>query len=204
MGSSSIAAKVVGIAAFLAFVAGVTHSHSARTDTSAAVRALDADLRAHDSATEVLGRWCASRRLADPPVIRAMRDEAVDKPAGRQIRALLKLGLNEPVRYRRVRLVCGSHALSNADNWYVPDRLTPDMNRQLDQTDIPFGLVVKPLGYHRVRLASTLLLNRDGTSRAGQGVLRHEALLVEASGLPFSLVVETYTPDVVTLSPPDR
>jgi hypothetical protein len=204
MGSSLIATKVAWIAVCLAVAAGVTHSYSAGTDASAVVRTLDADLLAHESATEVLGRWCASRHLADPPVIRALRDGAVNKPAGRHIRALLQLGANEPVRYRRVRLACGSHVLSNADNWYVPDRLTPDMNRQLDKTDIPFGLAVKPLGYHRVRLSSTLLLHADGTSRPEQGVLRHEALLVPPSGPPFSLVVETYTPEVLIVSPPDR
>ena len=103
-----------------------------------------------------------------------------------------------------MRLVCGAHVLSNADNWYVPDRLTPEMNRQLDQTDTPFGLVVKPLGFRRVRRAASLLLTRNGAPRSGQGVLRHEALLVTASGLPFSFVAETYTAEIALVSPPDR
>ena len=204
MGSSLIAAKVAWIAVFLAVVAAVTHSHPADTDAVAAVRALNADLLTHDSATEVLGRWCASHRLADPPVIKALRDTSADKPADRQIRAFLQLGATEPVRYRRVRLVCGVHVLSNADNWYVPGRLTADMNRQLDETDIPFGLVVKPLAYHRIRLAATLLLHLDAKPKAAQGVLRHEALLVSASGLPLSFVAETYTPDVTIINTPDR
>jgi hypothetical protein len=28
-----------------------------------------------------------------------------------------------------------------ADNWYVPSRLTPDINKTLDMTDTPFGIV---------------------------------------------------------------
>ena len=39
--------------------------------------------------------------------------------------------------------------LSVADNWYVPSRLTPDMNRLLDDTQTPFGKVVLPLKPHR-------------------------------------------------------
>ena len=69
MGASLIVAKVVCIAVFLAVVAGVSHSQSAGTAANAAVRTLNADLLAHDSATEVLGRWCASHHLADPPCL---------------------------------------------------------------------------------------------------------------------------------------
>ena len=201
MGAPLMSAKVAWMVVCLASAAVASASHGAERDASAQMRALNADLLAHDSATEVLGGWCASRRLADPPAIRVERDMGVDKPADGQIRALLRLRANEPVRYRRVRLVCGSHVLSNADNWYVPDRLTPDMNRRLEQSDTPFGLVVKPLGYHRVRLTATLLLDHDGQPKGGQSVLRHKALLVTAAGSPFSLVVETYTRAVLDQGP---
>jgi len=43
------------------------------------------------------------------------------------------------VKYRRVQPSCGDHILSEADNWYVPRRLTPEMNRLLETTDVPFG-----------------------------------------------------------------
>ena len=36
------------------------------------------------------------------------------------------IGPDEPVAYRHVRLRCGDHVLSEADNWYVPSRLTPE------------------------------------------------------------------------------
>ena len=204
MGWPLIAAKVAGITVFLSLATAATHSHCAEPGAVVATRALNADLLAHDSATEVLGRLCAMRHLADPPTIRAVRDTRVDKPADSHVRALLQLRPDEPVRYRRVRLVCGSHVLSNADNWYVPDRLTADMNRKLDQTDTPFGLVVRPLGYHRVRMAARVLLNGDGQPRAGQDILRHEALLIAASGRPLSFVAETYTSDAALVMPPGR
>ena len=126
------------------------------------------------------------------------------KPADARIRALLRLGAADPVRYRHVRLVCGSHVLSNADNWYVPDRLTPEMNRQLDETDIPFGLIVKSLGFHRVRLAASLLLSRAGRPATGAGCPAARGAVGHSLGLPFSFVIETYTADVTISIAPGR
>ena len=138
------------------------------------------------SATVTLGQWCAREKLADPPVIRAER-VAANKPATADVRALLQVGANEAVRYRRVRLMCGRHVLSEADNWYVPSRLTPAMNTALDTTDTPFGAAVKALDFHRRTL--------DAAPAPGT-VLRVRALLLTPDAVPFSLVVENYTPDL--------
>src|SRR5690349_20066798 len=101
------------------------------------------------SATQFLTDKCASLKLASPAVIHAVRDKNADSKAGPAIRKLLDVGSNTRLGYRRVKLTCGSHVLSEADNWYVPDRLTPDMNHALDTTDVPFGAVVKPLNFRR-------------------------------------------------------
>jgi hypothetical protein len=204
MGSPSITRKAMRMSLFVAAFAGAAHSHSARSADLSYVRLLKAELMAHDSASEVLGRWCASHHLAEPPVIRALQNPTVTKPADNRIRGLLRLTAGEPVRYRRVSLVCGAHVLSNADNWYVPDRLTPEMNRQLDSTNTPFGLVVKPLDYHRVRFAPAKPPPPDQSTTDEHEVLRNEALLIMAAGLPFSFVVETYTPEVLVVSPSHR
>lgn len=147
---------------------------------------LKADLLASGSATVTLGQWCARERLADPPVIKAER-VAADKPAPADVRALLQVGAGAPVRYRRVKLVCGAHVLSEADNWYVPSRLTPAMNAALDATDTPFGAAVKALNFHRRTL--------DAGPAPGTG-LRVRALLLTPDETPFSLVVEDYTADL--------
>jgi hypothetical protein len=107
--------------------------------------------------------------------------------------ALLAAGPDETIRYRHVRLMCGTHLLSEADNWYRPSQLTPAMNKQLDDTDIPFGTAVRPLGFHRKTLAATA----DQVSP-----LQVRALLVTESGIPFSLVVENYNRALMTGSPP--
>jgi hypothetical protein len=56
-----------------------------------------------------------------------------------------------------VRLICGGHVLSEADNWYVPARLTPEMNRVLEATDTAVGRVVQTLNFRRRTLSAKLL-----------------------------------------------
>jgi hypothetical protein len=90
-----------------------------------------------------------------------------------------------------VRLACGAQVLSHADNWYLPARLTPEMNRQLDQTETPFGTVVRPLDFHRETLEAVPLNGPDA-------ILRIRALLLTRENRPFSLVIENYRPELVT------
>jgi len=172
----------------------------------ALLQTLNADLLSHDSATLTLERWCADHRLADPPRIVVRRAHDADRPIPDELRARLAIDAAERLKYRHVELMCGAHALSEADNWYVPGRLTAEMNRQLDTTDEPFGKVVKPLGFERRTLTADLLwaplpqrweLSGAKSVNAPLGipheVLRHKAILFTTAQVPFSAVVETYT-----------
>lgn len=150
---------------------------------------LRSDLLAGASATQVLTQYCAKLKLASPPVIRAVRDQAIES-APPEVRELLKAGADETIRYRRVHLMCGDHVLSNADNWYLPSRLTPEMNKMLDETDTPFGTVVRPLGFHRKTLEASAV-------NSPTSILRVRALLLTGSDVPFSLVVENYRSELV-------
>ena len=136
----------------------------------------------------------SARKLASPAVIRAMRDRQNEKPATAEVRALLGAAPDEPIRYRRVRLMCGPHVLSEADNWYRAGALTPAMNKTLDETDTPFGTVVRPLNFTRRTLDA-------GPGGEPGTVLRVRAVLL-AGASPFSLVVENYRPALV--APPGR
>ena len=158
---------------------------TARADEAALAR-LKADLLSNPSATQVLTQWCGARKLASPAVIRAMRDKANEKPATAEVRALLGAGADEPIRYRRVKLMCGTHILSEADNWYRTGALTGAMNKTLDETDTPFGTVVRPLNFTRRTLDANT--NSDAAT-----VLRVRAVLL-AGTAPFSLVVGNYRP----------
>jgi chorismate-pyruvate lyase len=184
----------------------------ARVEVLALLQTLNADLLSHDSATLTLERWCATHRLASSPRIVAERVLGVDKPPTEVQRRELGVTLTDPVRYRRVRLLCGTTVLSEADNWYVPGRLTPDINKLLDTTDTPFGRAVQALHFRRHTISAKLLLlplpegwemsPADPSEGAGElalppEVLEHRAVLTLPDGTPFSEVVETYTNNVL-------
>jgi len=115
-----------------------------------------------------------------------------------------------------VRLRCGDKVLSEADNWYVPSRLTPEMNRALDTTDIPFGRAVKALHFQRRTLSATVLWSplpkgweMNPPAALDQAVLampyaliEHRAVLTSPDGVPVSEVVETYTREVLDFPAP--
>ncbi|MEX1829760.1 hypothetical protein [Luteibacter sp. CQ10] len=185
---------------------------ASRTQALALLQTLNADLLSHPSATLTLERWCGDHGLAGEAKIVANRVKGQDKPLPAADRDTLGIGPDEPVRYRRVRLSCGSHVLSEADNWYVPSRLTAEMNRILDSTDQPFGKVVQALHFRRQTISADLLWSplpkgwemeaplpaaHPGPLAIPHEVLRHRAVLYTEANQPFSLVVETYTADVL-------
>ncbi len=193
----------------------------ARTQVLALLETLNADLLSHDSATLTLERWCAAHRMASPAKVTATRVRGADKPLPEDLRSALSAAPNEPIAYRRVQLACGGHVLSEADNWYIPNRLTPAMNAMLNGTDTPFGKVVQPLHFHRSTLTARLLWSplpegwemlppappRPSKLAVPHSLLQHQAVLTAADGQPFSVVVETYTNEVLAWShdvPPQR
>jgi len=188
-----------------------------RVEAVALLQTLNANLLSHDSATLTLERWCDVHRLASPARIVAVRVPDGEKPVSSEQRLELGVTPAEPIRYRRVRLLCGAVVLSEADNWYVPGRLTAEMNRLLDSTEVPFGRVVQSLHFLRRTLSSTLLwfplpegweMNPIPPSAASSvltipsELLRHRALLTLPDGTPFSEVVETYTGGVLAFPVP--
>jgi hypothetical protein len=189
-----------------------TSSFIARVEALALLQTLNADLLSHDSATLTLERWCDVHKLASPPRIAALRVPDVDKAPTAEQRRELGVAPADSIRYRRVKLMCGGLVLSEADNWYVPGRLTPEMNKLLDTTDTPFGVVVRPLHFQRHTLSSTLLWlalpagwEMDAASARDVAadqpmppkLLEHRAVLTLPDGTPFSEVVETYTDNVL-------
>lgn len=184
-----------------------------RTQALAELQTLNAELLSHPSATLTLEQWCGAHHLSPDAHIVAHRVHGADKPLPDGARTLLGIGPDEPVRYRRVALSCGDVVLSDADNWYVPSRLTAAMNQQLDSSDVPFGKVVQPLHFRRQTLSADLLWSPlpqgwdAGASLPSASntplaipdhVLQHRAVLYTADNQPFSLVVESYTGRVLT------
>lgn len=184
-----------------------------RTQALAELQTLNADLLSHSSATLTLERWCGAHHLAAEAKIVAHRVQGADKPLPEGARAQLAIGPDEPVRYRRVQLACGDVVLSDADNWYVPGLLTAVMNQQLDSSDVPFGKVVQPLHFRRQTLSAELLWSplpagwdsgaplppsSDKPLTLPVHLLQHRALLYTQDNQPFSLVIESYTANVLS------
>jgi chorismate-pyruvate lyase len=213
MFAATAAISVLASSAAMADTPAWPDTYVARLEALALLQSLNANLLSHESATQTLTDWCAAHHLSTATRITAQRVKDQDKPADAEVMAALKVAPGTPIRYRRVRLACGDRVLSEADNWYLPNRLTPEMNRLLDETDTPFGVVVKSLTYQRHTLSAALLFHPlpDGWDLAPptatapgrlvipHALLQHEAVLT-TGGAPFSLVIETYTDKIL----PDR
>lgn len=152
--------------------------------------AFEQTLAAQDSATAALGQWCAARNLATPARITAslVRDADAAPPA--DLQQMLGTASATLTGYRHVRLSCGAAVLSEAHNWYLPQRLTAAMNITLATSDTPFGKVVAPLHFTRQPIDS-----RRGRAPAcpARTILSHRALLRLPDGSPLAVVVECYT-----------
>lgn len=188
-----------------------TESFLSRVETLALIETLNAELLAARSATSTLEKWCADHHMAEAPKIVAKRMIGAEKPASAETRQRLSVSDGEPVKYRHVQLVCGAHVLSEADNWYVPGRLTQEMNRQLEETETPFGKVVVALHPFRRTFEAKLLWSplpagwemgarpkeEAGASVPPHALIEHRALLYGEDQPPFSEVDETYTNGVL-------
>lgn len=181
-----------------------------RLRLQAQLQTLNADLLSHDSATAVLQALCDRRDPEAPRILARQVEVPDDLAAANAARRQLGAAANEPVRRRRVELRCGEVVLSRADNWYLPGRLTAQMNIDLESTERPFGVVIRPLGFQRRTLSSRLLFQPlppgweaadprgfDVPVSVPPNVLQHRAVLQTPDGRPFALLIETYSDRVL-------
>jgi hypothetical protein len=170
----------------LAICAVLLSSLGARAAPDARLAAFEAHLEANPSATAVLQDWCDVHAPKGTRIV-AHQVQSASVPPPENARQALAITPGEAVRYRRVQLMCGDRVLSNADNWYLPGKLTDAMNDTLEHTETPFGKAVAALHFDRRNLSTIFL------PPGGQDVLRHSAVLLTNKRQPFSFVVETYT-----------
>jgi chorismate-pyruvate lyase len=189
----------------------------ARLEALALIETLNATLLAARSATFALDKWCADHKLGGETKIRARLLRDVGKPITGEQRRRLQIDDDEPVKFRHVELTCGERVLSEADNWYVPSRLTAEMNRLLETTDTPFGRAVADLKPFRQTFAVEILwrpLDDGWEQRAPTAdhpeqilqippkLLEHRALLYTPDLKPIAEVDETYTRENLAFAPP--
>ncbi len=151
---------------------------------------LESALAARDSATVALERWCADEGIAREAPILAVRLSGHNAPTPAGLHDILAIGPEEPTGYRHVALSCGGTVLSDAHNWFVPSRLTGQMNAKLVVSDEPFGRVAASLAFRRERLESRQ--GRLAGCPSGT-VLSQRALLRLPDDRPLALLVECYT-----------
>ncbi len=188
-----------------------------RVELLALIETLNAELLSHPSATLTLERWCAGHGMAPEAKLVARLERGSSKHLQEADLKRLAVASEDELHYRRVRLFCGDKLLSEADNWYAPARLTPEMNRLLDETDAPFGRIVRDLDFKRETLSAKLLwsplpdswdmspappASAGNRLEAPDHILEHRAILRANGGAPFSFVVETYTRDVLAFPLP--
>ncbi len=166
-------------------LAGCTHSAP-----DAVISAFEANLAAHASATQALSDWCKARGIDPDGQITVQFVHAADEAPPADLRGTLRVSSDQPLGYRHVKLVCGNLVLSEAHNWFVPARLSPEMNRQLAETQVPFGKVAAGLNFTREPISSA----RRGDAGCPAGAIStHRALLRLPDGQPLALVLECYT-----------
>jgi chorismate-pyruvate lyase len=167
--------------------------------------------------TFTLDKWCADHKLGGETKIRARLRRDGDKPITAEQRRRLEIGDDEPVKFRHVELTCGDRVLSEADNWYVPSRLTAEMNQLLETTDIPFGRAVADLKPFRQTFAVEILWRPldDGWEQRARladhpkqnlqippKLFEHRALLYTPDRKPIAEVDETYSRENLAFAPP--
>jgi hypothetical protein len=189
----------------------------ARLEALALMQTLNADILASPSATLSLERWCRDHRLADEPKILARIVKTADRAPAVEQRTRLQVDNREAVKYRRVQLQCGTHVLSEAETWYVPSRLTAEMNRLLDTTDTPFGKAVAALEPYRQTFAVKMLWSplpqgwehdstrlpaaTGGALAVPDAIFEHRAILYAHDHRPFAEVDEVYQRDILAFAP---
>ncbi len=191
----------------------------ARIEALALMQTLNASLLTSRSATATLEKWCADHKMSAEPKIVARRVAAIEKQPSEETRRRLGVGAEEPVKYRRVQLACGEHVLSEADNWYVPGRLSDDINRALETTETPFGKAIAPLEPFRrtiemklrwsplpdgweVSATAALPEKASGALSIPHDLFEHTAVVYARDQRPVSEVHETYTREILDFPAP--
>jgi hypothetical protein len=189
-----------------------------RLSALALMQRLNAEILGSRSATLTLESWCRDHALAEDPRIAARLITGVDKALTAEQRQRLQV-TGEKVTYRKVELRCGAKMLSEAENWYVPGRLTAEMNSLLETTDTPFGRAVQSLEPFRQTFEVRLLWSplpdgweRDAKARPPcvttgaltipDALFEHRAVLYTRERQPFSEVHEIYQRQILSFPAP--
>lgn len=165
-------------------------------DVRERVKELSARLIEGSTATGTLHAWCEEHRLSQGPitVVRLHHAHAPEPPEDVLVKLETRPG--ETVWYRRVQLVRGSLVLSDAENWFIPQRLSPEAADILAATDIPFAVAIAPLKPFRCTLSVSFPVPTQADF--SKSVLEHEAVVLGEDGAPLAAAREKYRAELVS------
>jgi len=165
----------------------------------------EAILRAN-SATEELERWCRNSGIGDGTIValceRGARPRRLDDES---LEALYPHCVQRDIRFRKVRLATEGIVVDDAVVWYFADKLTSDICRALETTQIPFGRAIKRLEPTRRtflvrRKTPEQLFDADGSVDPASTAFEHRAVIYRADGAPVAVVHERFRA-ILTLRP---
>lgn len=141
-------------------------------------------LQDYDTATAALEAWCRRHHPcgADALAVTLLSDQPM--PPGGYC-GPLRLQAGETLHCRRVWLRWGDRVVSEAENWYVPQRLPPAMQRVLAEGIRPYGAVVAEL---RPRRATTIMLSDEQIAR-GAGIVLTQLAQAQVFSPPHAFVL---------------
>jgi hypothetical protein len=166
---------------------------TAQSPIPALIQDLSARLISGATATETLLAWCDEHGLSDGPITVEIRQRFSPAVVPDDVLPALRLDPCEAISYRHVQLMRGSLPLAAAENWFVPQRLTADMNEALIRTNVPFGRVIAPLHPSRRTLAAHLPPHSEIS-------LLHEAVILSNAGTALAFVKESYFSALVSFA----
>lgn len=182
-------------------------AHYERFCTVVRVRNLSYHLLRAPTATEALEAWCEEYDLSTGSITAMKRVDSSPRYIDEEALDDLWLQPNEWLEPRRVLLVRGGLPLCEADNWFVPQRLPPDVRTALKTTNVPFGAAIRDLHPARrtyfVRFASFASEDSPATdfslpvlSRSAV-ILEHRAMVFDGDRRPLAVVTERYLASLV-------
>jgi len=189
----------------------------ARLEATALLQSLNVELLTSDSEQQTLGRWCSSHGLVSNPQISIERVlDAEERPTEAQ-RKMLATSAKEPIRHRKVQVLCGATVLLEADDWYLPSRVSAQVNALIESTALPFETA--QIGHFRRRIVSATILWPQLPELWGLGteesatesqamrppparVLTHHVLVTLPDGTPFGEAKENYMRSVLAFPCP--
>ena len=168
---------------------------------TAVVRELSASLLRASTAREALFFWCEAHGISSGPITVVRREPKELNDPDDDMLEELRPRRDECIAHRSVRLMRGRILLSEADDWFIPDRLPTDIGGVLEATNAPFGAAVARLWpSRRTYFVSFAEWMTDDTGNAGRlaslsssmTILEHKTVVADRNRRPLSVTSERY------------